>query len=88
MPPSCWGAAWLCESVIALQLTEYPKCSRRPQAECLKKMSPAAITKIVARQIFDSRGNPTVQVCHALRCAGRAQRTALHSLCAVLGLAL
>ena len=31
------------------------------QAECLKKLSPAAITKVVGRQIFDSRGNPTVQ---------------------------
>ena len=24
-------------------------------------MSPAAITKVVARQIYDSRGNPTVE---------------------------
>ena len=31
------------------------------QAEAMKKLSPAAITKVVARQIFDSRGNPTVQ---------------------------
>ncbi len=32
------------------------------QAEALKKLSPAAITKVVGRQIIDSRGNPTVQV--------------------------
>ena len=31
------------------------------QAEYLKKQTPSAITKIVARQIFDSRGNPTVE---------------------------
>ena len=31
-----------------------------PKAEYLKKQTPAAITKVVARQIFDSRGNPTV----------------------------
>merc|ERR1712086_904652 len=30
-------------------------------AEYLKKQSPATITKVVARQIFDSRGNPTVE---------------------------
>lgn len=27
----------------------------------MKKLSPAAITKVTARQIFDSRGNPTVE---------------------------
>ena len=27
----------------------------------MKKQTPAAITKIVGRQIFDSRGNPTVE---------------------------
>lgn len=32
-----------------------------PKAEYLKKQTPAAITKVVARQIFDSRGNPTVE---------------------------
>ena len=31
------------------------------QSEYLKKQTPAAITKIVGRQIFDSRGNPTVE---------------------------
>lgn len=31
------------------------------QAEYLKKMSPPAITKVVGRQIIDSRGNPTVE---------------------------
>lgn len=30
-------------------------------AETMKKMSPGSITKIVGRQIFDSRGNPTVE---------------------------
>jgi len=30
-------------------------------AEYLRKQTPAAITKIVGRQIFDSRGNPTVE---------------------------
>ena len=30
-------------------------------AEYLTKQTPAAITKIVGRQIFDSRGNPTVE---------------------------
>jgi len=30
-------------------------------AEYLKKMSPPAITKVVGRQIIDSRGNPTVE---------------------------
>ena len=30
-------------------------------AEYLKKQTPAAITKCVGRQIFDSRGNPTVE---------------------------
>jgi len=30
-------------------------------SEYLKKMAPAAITKVVGRQIFDSRGNPTVE---------------------------
>jgi len=35
--------------------------SRNPQAEYLRKQTPAAITKIVGRQIFDSRGNPTVE---------------------------
>lgn len=43
-----------------------PDCSGFPpldptQAEYLKKQTPAAITKVVARQIFDSRGNPTVE---------------------------
>lgn len=31
------------------------------QASQLLKMSPPAITKIVGRQIIDSRGNPTVE---------------------------
>ena len=31
------------------------------QAEYLKKQTPATITKVIARQIFDSRGNPTVE---------------------------
>ena len=31
------------------------------RAEYLKKQTPAAITKVIARQIFDSRGNPTVE---------------------------
>ena len=31
------------------------------QAEQLKRSSPPAITKVVARQIIDSRGNPTVE---------------------------
>jgi enolase len=31
------------------------------QAEYLTKMSPSAITKVHGRQIFDSRGNPTVE---------------------------
>lgn len=31
------------------------------QAEYLRKLSPAFITKVVARQIYDSRGNPTVE---------------------------
>ena len=31
------------------------------QAEQLKRSSPPAITKVVARQIMDSRGNPTVE---------------------------
>lgn len=35
--------------------------TRRVQAEYLKKQTPSAITKIVGRQIFDSRGNPTVE---------------------------
>lgn len=40
--------------------------ARAPQpaaymAEYLKKMTPSEITKVVARQIFDSRGNPTVE---------------------------
>lgn len=30
-------------------------------AEYMKKMTPSAITKVVGRQIFDSRGNPTVE---------------------------
>ena len=30
-------------------------------AEYLRKMTPAEITKVTARQIFDSRGNPTVE---------------------------
>lgn len=32
-----------------------------PQAEELLKRTPAKITKIIARQIVDSRGNPTVE---------------------------
>ena len=31
------------------------------QAEKLKRSSPPEITKVVGRQIFDSRGNPTVE---------------------------
>lgn len=31
------------------------------QADVFKKMAPSAITKIVGRQIYDSRGNPTVE---------------------------
>lgn len=31
------------------------------QAAELQKLAPAAITKVVGRQIFDSRGNPTVE---------------------------
>ena len=38
-----------------------PVLSVHPQAEYLKKQTPAAITKVVGRQIFDSRGNPTVE---------------------------
>lgn len=34
---------------------------RRTQASELLKMSPPQITKIVGRQIIDSRGNPTVE---------------------------
>ncbi len=35
-----------------------PPCD---QADVFKKMAPSAITKIVGRQIYDSRGNPTVE---------------------------
>lgn len=31
------------------------------QAEQLKRSSPPEITKVIGRQIFDSRGNPTVE---------------------------
>lgn len=31
------------------------------QADVFKKMAPSSITKIVGRQIYDSRGNPTVE---------------------------
>ena len=31
------------------------------QAEHLRKLTPPEITKIVGRQIIDSRGNPTVE---------------------------
>jgi enolase len=33
----------------------------RAQSEQLKKLTPPEITKIVGRQIIDSRGNPTVE---------------------------
>jgi hypothetical protein len=36
-----------------------PRVAR--QADYLKKQTPAVITKVVGRQIFDSRGNPTVE---------------------------
>ena len=32
-----------------------------PQADHLRKQTPPAITKVVGRQVFDSRGNPTVE---------------------------
>lgn len=32
-----------------------------PQAEQLKAKAPAAIISVKARQVFDSRGNPTVE---------------------------
>jgi enolase len=31
------------------------------QAKELQKLAPAAITKVIGRQIIDSRGNPTVE---------------------------
>jgi enolase len=31
------------------------------QAKTLEKLAPASITKVVGRQIIDSRGNPTVE---------------------------
>ena len=31
------------------------------QVEVIQSMSPSAITKVVGRQIIDSRGNPTVE---------------------------
>ena len=34
---------------------------RAPQAAELLKATPPEITKVVGRQIFDSRGNPTVE---------------------------
>ena len=37
------------------------RASSSAQAEYLKKQTPAAIIKCVGRQIFDSRGNPTVE---------------------------
>ena len=33
----------------------------RSQAEQLKRSSPPEITKVIGRQIIDSRGNPTVE---------------------------
>lgn len=41
------------------QLSENIGCPA--QAAQLQKLSPAAITKVVGRQIIDSRGNPTVE---------------------------
>ena len=32
-----------------------------PQADEIRKLTKSAITKVHARQIFDSRGNPTVE---------------------------
>ena len=32
------------------------------QAKTLQKLAPAEVTKVVGRQIIDSRGNPTVEV--------------------------
>ena len=43
-------------------MTGFPVASAcAAQAEELLKRTPAKITKIVARQIVDSRGNPTVE---------------------------
>ena len=47
--------------IAANALAPVSVLSVHPQAEYLKKQTPAAITKIVGRQIFDSRGNPTVE---------------------------
>ena len=36
-------------------------CAGYEQARTLEKLAPASITKVVGRQIIDSRGNPTVE---------------------------
>lgn len=49
------------EEVINATVKERAENPEAFMAEYLKKMTPAAITKIVGRQIFDSRGNPTLE---------------------------
>jgi hypothetical protein len=51
----CWPVARLTPACFP------PNAGRDPQAAELLKLAPPAITKIVGRQIIDSRGNPTVE---------------------------
>lgn len=62
------GTSLICKNPTSLGSENVPDASssvhlpsRNPRAEYLRKQTPAAITKIVGRQIFDSRGNPTVE---------------------------
>jgi len=49
------------EDVINATVKEQPDEPLSYMSEFLKKMTPAAITKVVGRQVIDSRGNPTVE---------------------------
>ena len=55
------GLAKKVEEVINATVKERAENPEAFMAEYMKKMTPAAITKVVGRQIFDSRGNPTLE---------------------------
>ena len=63
--PGCWSKRAALRRAAATPVLGWANAEAKTahimQAKTLEKLAPACITKVVGRQIIDSRGNPTVE---------------------------
>ena len=56
------GTSFACIILLKVLARRASDAERLLQAKELQERAPSAITKVIGRYIFDSRGNPTVEV--------------------------